>query len=80
MSRTKELKTLQKTERRRVKLQEKAWRRSFHGRRIPRAQRLLVKRQYQQYMRNLRIQQREEREQLRDQLRQQKAASKISPL
>jgi len=77
MSRTKELNTLQKMERKRVKLQEKAWKRSFHGRPIPRAQRLLVKRQYRQYMRNLRTQQKEERQQLKDQLRMQKAASKV---
>jgi hypothetical protein len=78
MSRTKELKTLQKMARKRMKLQEKAWKRSFHKRHIPRAQQLLVKRQYQQYLRNLRAQQKVEREQLKDQLRMQKAASRIS--
>jgi hypothetical protein len=77
MSRTKELKTLQKMERKRMKLQEKAWKRSFRRRRIPRSQWALVKRQYQQYIRNLRSQQKEERRQLKDQLSLQKAASKI---
>jgi hypothetical protein len=77
MSQTKELKTLQKAARKRMKLEQRSWKRSFHGRRIPPAQRLLVKRQYQQYMRNLRAQQKAERQQLKDQLSMAKAARKI---
>jgi hypothetical protein len=76
MSRVKELTALQKMARKRLKLQEKAWKRSFHGRRIPRAQWLAAKRQYEGYMRELRTQQKAEKEQLKNQLKLQRAASK----
>ena len=76
MSRMKELKTLQKTARKRLKLQEKAWKRSFHGKHISPQQREAATRQYRTYMRVLRTQQKQERERLKEQLRMQKAASK----
>jgi hypothetical protein len=75
-SRMKELKTLQKVARKRLKLQEKAWKRSFHGRHIPRAERVAAERQYKGYMRSLRAQQKVEEQQLKDQLSLQKAASR----
>jgi hypothetical protein len=74
LSRMKELKLLQKSARKRLKLQQKAWKRSFHGRRIPRVERVAAQRQYRIYMRTLRTQQRQEVKQLRQQIRLQKAA------
>lgn len=69
LSPVKELKIEQKAARKRLKLEEKAWKRSFHGRPMPSAERVLTKREYQQYMRNLRIRQKEELKQLKEQLR-----------
>jgi hypothetical protein len=80
MSRMKELTTMQKMERKRLKMQERAWSRSFHGRRIPRAERALARGQYRTYMRNLRRQQREQREQLRNQLRLERVANRSDQL
>lgn len=67
-SQIKQLKILQKAARKRLKLQERAWKRSFHGRPIPRADQLVARHQYQLYRRNLRSQQRAELKQLKRQL------------
>lgn len=78
MSRMKELRALQKMARKRLKLQEKAWKRSFHGRHIPRPEQLAAERQYKEYMRTLRAQQKVEEQQLKDQLRLQKPVSRAA--
>jgi hypothetical protein len=72
MSRTKQLKSLQKMARKRLKLQQKAWKRSFRRRPIPRVERVAAEHQYQIYRRSLRAQQRQELKQLKQQLRLEK--------
>lgn len=69
----KALKRQQKLERQRLKNAEKIWKKSFHRQHIPRAQRLAVKHQYQRQMRDLKVRQKDEMEQMKDQQRMQKA-------
>ncbi len=76
LSQLKQLKLDQKMQRRQLKLQEKALKRSFHGRRIPRAERIVAKDRYKRHMRDLRTHQKDELEQMKDQLRLQRAAAK----
>jgi hypothetical protein len=76
MSPLKELKVQQKIERKQLKFQRKAWKRSYHGRQIPRAVRLSTKHQYQIEMRDLKTRQKDELERMKDQLRIAKAEQK----
>jgi hypothetical protein len=64
-SRVSQLKRIQKQERKQLKNQEKAWKRSFRGAHIPRAERQRVKRQYAQYKRTMRRQQKMEMAQVK---------------
>lgn len=66
------IKRQQKIERRQLSIQEKIWKGSLRGRRIPRAERLAEKHQYQRNMRNLRLRQKNQIQQLEDQRRLQK--------
>lgn len=59
----------QKIERKQLKLQEKIWKRSFHGQHIPRAERLEAKHQYQRNMRDLKLKQRDQLQAMKDQQR-----------
>lgn len=63
------LKRQQKVARKQLKVQEKMWKKSFHGRRVPRAERLAEKHQFQRNMRTLRQQQKDQIQQIKDQQR-----------
>lgn len=63
------LKRQQKVARKQLKVQERIWKKSFHGRRIPRAERLEGKHQFQRNMRNLRQQQKDQLQEIKDQQR-----------
>lgn len=56
----------QKRERRSLKLQQRAWKRSYRGRRIPRAEKIQMKHQMARDMRNLRQQQRQQLQDAKD--------------
>lgn len=73
VSPVKSLKRQQKIERAQLKRQEKIWKKSFHGERIPRAQRLAVEHQYKRNMRDLKTRQKDELEKMKDQQRVWKA-------
>ena len=59
----------QKIERKQLKLQEKIWKRSFHGQHIPRAERIEEKHQLQRNMRDLKMRQKDELQAMKDQQR-----------
>ncbi|MGH9449701.1 MAG: hypothetical protein ACRD11_04085 [Terriglobia bacterium] len=63
------LKRQQKIARKQLKMQEKIWKKSFHGRRVPRAERLEEKHQFQRNMRSLREQQKDHIQEIKDQQR-----------
>ena len=63
------LKRQQKIARKQLKVQEKIWKRSFHGRHIPRAERLEEQHQFQRNMRNLRQQQKDQIQEIKDRQR-----------
>lgn len=65
----KELKRQQKVERKRLKVEQKIWKKSFHGQHIPRAERLEVKHQYRRDMRNLKARQKDQIQEMKDQRR-----------
>lgn len=78
VSPVKALKRQQKIARRQLKVQEKIWKKSFHGQRIPRAQRLAVEHQYKRNMRDLKTRQKDELERMKDQERLWKAQQRHS--
>lgn len=63
------VKRQQKTARKQLKIEEKIWKRSFHGRHIPRAERLAEKHQLQREMRDLRVQQKDQTQEIKDRQR-----------
>lgn len=65
----KETKRQQKIQRKQLHLQEKIWKRSFHGQHIPRAEQLQEKHQLQRSMRNLKMQQKDQLQAMKDQQR-----------
>lgn len=63
------VKRQQKMARKQLKIEEKIWKRSFHGRHIPRAERLEEKHQLQREMRDLRVQQKDQTQEIKDRQR-----------
>lgn len=61
-----------KAERKSLKVQEKAWKQSFRGRPIPRADRIREKHQMQRNMRNMKQRQKDQIQDYKDQRRIQK--------
>lgn len=59
----------QKIERKRLKVQEKIWKRSFRGQPIPRAERIEEEHQLQRNMRDLKMRQKDELQAMKDQQR-----------
>lgn len=68
----KQIKQQQKIQRQRLKAEQKVWKKSFHGRNIPRAERLEEEHQFQRNMRDLRLQQKDRIQQMKDQQRMMK--------
>jgi hypothetical protein len=65
----KQMKRQQRIERKQLKAEQKIWKRSFHGRSVPRAERLEEKHQFQRNMRNLRLQQKDQIQEIKDRQR-----------
>lgn len=65
----KETKRQQKIQRKQLQLQKKIWKRSFHGQHIPRAEQLQEKHQLQRDMRDLKMQQKDQLQAMKDQQR-----------
>lgn len=65
----KQTKRQQKIERKQLKLQEKIWKRSFHGQHIPRAEQLQEKHQLQRNLRDLKMRQKDQLQAMKDQER-----------
>lgn len=63
------VKRQQKIARKQLKMQEKIWKRSFHGRHIARAERLAEKHQLQRQMQDLRRQQKDQIQEIKDRQR-----------
>lgn len=63
------IKRQQKMARKRLKMEQKIWKRSFRGRHIPRAERLVEKHQIQREMRDLRQQQKDQIQEIEDRQR-----------
>lgn len=63
------IKRQQKMARKQLKMEEKIWKRSFRGRHIPRAERLAQKHQLQREMRDLRRQQKDQVQEIKDRQR-----------
>lgn len=60
------VKRQQKMARKQLKIEERMWKRSFRGQRIPRAERLAQKHQFQRQMRELRLQQKDQIQEMKD--------------
>src|SRR5579863_9995278 len=56
-------------ERKQLKMEQKIWKRSMHGNPIPRAERLEETHQFQRNMRNLRLRQKNQIQEMKDQQR-----------
>lgn len=65
----KETKKQQKIQRKQLQLQQKIWKRSFRGQHIPRAEQLQEKHQLQRNMRDLKMQQKDQLQAMKDQQR-----------
>ncbi|MGH9327501.1 MAG: hypothetical protein ACRD2B_12575 [Terriglobia bacterium] len=67
------LKLQQKIERKRLTAAQKAWKKSFRGQHIPRAERLEIEHQYKRNMRDLELRQKDQLQEIKDQERVRKA-------